>query len=148
MRILIALVTVCMLSACKLALDATLSPLGCDGSSNERGSSCTTSNHGSGPIVIIIGPSRQYTDAADALCYQLSPAAASVTVGGGYSFQNSTNSNITIQGSDQATWVTVGPGETSPALNSSAAGVYNFGVQGCRGMGGTAWYGQLNVTSN
>jgi hypothetical protein len=148
MRILIALVTVCMLSACKLSLDATLAPLDCGDSSNQRGSSCAIGNHGSGGIVIVIGPSRQYTDAADASCYQVSPVAASVTVGESYSFQNNTSASITIQGSNQATWVTVGPGATSPALNSSAAGVYNFGVQGCSGMGGTAWYGQLSVTTN
>ena len=145
MRMLIAVVSVCMLSACKLSLDATLAPLDCGDSNSHRGSSCT-SNHGPGGIVIIILPSRQYTDDADALCYQVSPVSASVTVGGSYYFQNNTSSTITIQGSNQTPWVTVGPGEASAALNVSAAGVYSFGVQGCRGVGGTAWYGVLNVT--
>ena len=148
MRILVALATVCLLSACKLSLDATLAPLDCGDSNNQRNSSCSTGGHGGGGIVIVIGPSRQYTDAADAQCYQVSPLAASVAVGGTYAFQNNTSSTITIQGSNQTQWVTVGPGATSPALNASAAGVYSFGVQGCRGMGGTVWYGQLSVTTN
>lgn len=148
MRMLTALVTACLLSACKLSLDATLAPLDCGDGSSQHGSSCTSGGHGSGGIVIVVGPSRQYTDDADALCYQVSPLAASVTVGETYAFQNNTSATITIQGSNQAQWVTVGPGQTSSTLNVANAGVYNFGIQGCRGMAGTAWYGVLNVTVN
>jgi hypothetical protein len=146
MRTLIAIVSLCLLSACRLSLDAALDPLSCSDSYNHRGTTCTTGNGGVGSIVIVVGPSRQYTDAADAMCYQVSPVAASVQVGGTSTFQNSTSSTITIQGSDQSTWTTVGPGETSPALTFSSTGMYTFGVQGCRGVSGTAWYGQLNVT--
>ena len=146
MRLLVALVTVCLLSACKLSLDATLAPLDCADSYNHRSSGCSTGGSGGGGIIIVIGPSRQYTDAADEQCYQVSPVQASVKVGESYSFQNSTNSTITVQGSNQTQWTTVGPGQTSAALTFSGAGVYNFGVQGCRGVAGTAWYGVLNVT--
>ena len=146
MRTLIAIVSLCLLSACRLSLDAALDPLSCSDSYNQRGTTCSTGNGGVGSIVIVVGPSRQYTDAADAMCYQVSPVAASVQVGGTSTFQNSTSSTITIQGADQSTWTTVGPGETSPALTFSSAGTYTFGLQGCRGVSGTAWYGQLNVT--
>ena len=146
MRTLIAIVSLCLLSACRLSLDAALDPLSCSDSYNHRGTTCTTGNGGVGSIVIVVGPSRQYTDAADAMCYQVSPVAASVQVGGTSTFQNSTTSTITIQGSDQSKWTTVGPGETSPALTFSSTGTYTFGVEGCRGVSGTAWYGQLNVT--
>ena len=144
MRKLIAIVAVPLVAACSL----TLAPLAgdgqnCGGDSNQRGSQCNTHI----PIVIIIGPSYQYSDNSDAMCYQFSPVAASVMVGGSYSFQNSTRSPITIVGADQVPWVTVGPGSTSTALSFPNAGVYNFGVQGCRGMGGTAWYGSLAVTA-
>jgi len=142
MRLLVALATVCLLSACKLSLDATLAPLDCGDSYSRHGSSCGGL---AGPIVIVIGPSRQYADAGDALCYQVSPVAASVKVGESYTFQNSTNSNITVQGSDRSTWTTVSPGQTSSALSFSAAGSYSFGVQGCSGISGTPYYGQLNV---
>jgi hypothetical protein len=145
MRTLIAIAAICLLSSCKLSLDASLAPLDCGDSHDQRGSSCG-GGHGGAGIVIVIGPTRQYNDAADALCYQVSPATASVALGGTYAFQNTTNATITIQGSNQAAWATVAPGETSAALNVSAAGSYSFGVQGCRGMAGTAWYGQLNVT--
>ena len=146
MRTMIAIVSLCLLSACRLSLDAAFDPLSCSDSSNHRGTTCTTGNGGVGSIVIVVGPSRQYTDAADAMCYQVSPVTASVQVGGTSAFQNNTNSTITIQGSDRSTWTTVGPGQTSPSLTFSAAGTYTFGVQGCSGAGGTAWYGQLNVT--
>jgi hypothetical protein len=146
MRRLIALAAVLTLTSCKLSLDATLAPLDCTNSSNQHNSSCSTGGRGAGGIVIVVLPSRQYSDAADALCYQVSPVAASVAVGGTYSFQNTTNSTVTIQGSNQSTWATVAPGETSAALNVTSAGSYSFGVQGCRGMAGTPWYGQLSVT--
>jgi plastocyanin len=146
MRTLFALVAICLLSSCKLSLDASLAPLDCSDSYNQHDSTCS-GDHGGG-ITIVVGPSRQYADGADALCYQLSPVTATVQVGESYSFENNTNSTITIQGANQSTWVTVGPGETSSTLSFSAAGSYNFGVQGCQGMSGTAWYGVLNVTGS
>ncbi|HEV8411305.1 MAG TPA: hypothetical protein VGQ30_12410 [Gemmatimonadaceae bacterium] len=143
MRTLIAIVSLCLLSACRLSLDAAFDPLSCSDSYNHRGTTC---DGGLGSVVIVVGPSRQYTDSGDAMCYQVSPVTATVQVGGSYSFQNNTNSTITIQGSDQSTWTTVGAGQTSSSLTFSSAGTYTFGVQGCRGISGTAWYGQLNVT--
>jgi len=148
MRSLLAIVSLCLLSACRLSLDAAFDPLSCSDSYNHRGTTCTTGNGGIGSIVIVVGPTHRYNDTADAMCFDVSPVAASVKVGGTYSFQNNTNSTITIQGSDQTTWATVGPGQTSASLQLSSAGTYSFGVQGCRGISGTAWYGQLNVTPN
>jgi hypothetical protein len=145
MRMLIAVLAVPLFAACSL----TLAPLA-DGGQNcgagwdHRGSQCNSHI----PIIIIIGPSYQYTNSSDTMCYQFSPNAASVKIGGSYSFQNSTSSPITILGADQVPWVTVGPGSTSAAVNFPNAGVYRFGVQGCRGVGGTAWYGALAVTAN
>ena len=145
MRKLIAILAVPLFAACSLTL-APLSADGqnCEGSSYQRGSQCNSHI----PIVIIIGPSYQYADNSDTMCYQFSPVAASVKIGGSYSFQNNTSSPITILGADQVPWVTVGPGSTSAALNFPNAGVYNFGVQGCRGVGGTPWYGALAVTTS
>ena len=146
MRALIAICAICLLASCRLSLDAVLAPLDCGDSYNHRGSTCEGVLPGA--IVIVIGPSRQYSDPSDALCYQVSPVTATVKIGESYTFQNSTSSSITIQGSDQSRWTTVAAGSTSAALTFSAAGVYSFGVQGCRGISGTAWYGQLNVTQN
>jgi hypothetical protein len=144
MRKLIAVLAVPLFAACSL----TLAPLSSDGQncerSYQRGSQCSSPI----PIIIIIGPSYQYRNSSDTMCYQFSPAAASVKIGGSYAFQNSTSSPITILGADQVPWVTVGPGSTSAAVNFPNAGVYNFGVQGCRGVGGTAWYGTLAVTAS
>jgi hypothetical protein len=152
MRVFIVAVTALLLSACRLSLDAALDPIvTCDGNNSGRNGSngsCTPDNHGPGGIVIIIGPSRQYSDGADTLCYQFSPMPAQVTTGGSYSFQNNTNSTVTIQGANQQSWVTVVPGATSGALSFSSAGTYTFGIQGCRGMEGSAAYGVVNVTQN
>jgi hypothetical protein len=142
MRLLIAALALPLIAGCAL----TLSPLdgqNCQGS-NQRGSQC----HSSIPIVIIIGPTYQYSDNSDRMCFQFSPVMASVKVGGTYSFQNNTNSPITIMGADGTPWVTVGPNSTSATLSVSNAGTYSFGVQGCSGVGGTAWYGALAVTAN
>jgi hypothetical protein len=149
MRILIAVLAMSLVSACSL----TLAPLpdaaqNCGYGSSWSGTSCRSGNHSSAGTVIVIGPSLQYTDNADAMCYQFSPTVASVTMGGSYVFQNNTSSPITIMGANQVPWITVGAGATSPALNFSAAGVFGFGVQGCRGVSGTPWYGVLNVTIN
>lgn len=146
MRKFISVVAIVLLSACRVSLDGTVGfDNGCDSGSNQRNSSCTT--HNPGVIVIVIKPTRVYGD-ADAMCYQFNPTPASVTASGSYSFQNTTSSNITIVGANSAPWTTVGPGETSPSLSLSNAGTYGFGVQGCRGTGGTPWYGVLNVTVN
>ena len=140
MRTLIAIVSLCLLSACRLSLDAALDPLSCTDSYNHHGgTTCSTGNGGVGSIVIVVGPSRQYNDAADAMCFQVSPVTASVQIGGTSAFQNNTNSTITIMGSDRSTWTTVGPGQTSGSLTFSAAGTYTFGVQGCSGVSGTPW---------
>jgi hypothetical protein len=98
-------------------------------------------------VVITIGPSYQYSGNSDTMCYQFSPVGASVPTGGSYSFQNNTSSPITILGANQTPWVTVGAGSTSAALTASNPGVYNFGVQGCRGVSGTPWYGALSVSA-
>jgi hypothetical protein len=143
MRLLIAALALPLIAGCAL----TLSPLdgqNCRDSSNQHGSQCISPI----PITIIIGPTYQYSDNSDRMCYQFSPVLASVTVGGTYSFQNNTSSPITIMGANGAPWVTVGPSSTSAALSVSTAGTYSFGVQGCNGVGGTAWYGTLAVTTN
>ena len=98
--------------------------------------------------VISVGPTLQYTDNADVLCYQFSPTVVTVKIGASYAFQNNTNSPVTIMGANQVPWATVDAGATSAALTFSAAGVYGFAVQGCRGMSGTPWYGVLQVTVN
>ena len=149
MRILIAVLAMSLVSACSL----TLAPLpdgaqNCGYGSSWSGTSCTSGHHSSAGTVIVIGPSLQYTDNSDAMCYQFSPTVTSVTMGGSYVFQNNTSSSITIMGANQVSWITVGAGVTSPALNFSMAGVFGFGVQGCRGVNGTPWYGVLNVTIN
>ena len=146
MRTLIAVLAIPMFAACSLTL-APLPPGGgqnCRSGSNASGARCNSA----AATVITIGPSHQYADNSDALCFQFSPVVASVPVGGSYSFQNNTSSPITILGADQAPWVTVDAGSTSAAINFPTVGVYSFGVQGCRGVGGTAWYGVLAVTTN
>jgi hypothetical protein len=146
MRMLIAVLAMPLFAACSLTL-APLPPGGgqnCRSGSNASGARCNSP----AATVITIGPSHQYTDNSDALCFQFSPVVASMQVGGSYSFQNNTSSPITILGADQAPWVTVDAGSTSAAINFPNVGVYSFGVQGCRGVGGTAWYGVLAVTTN
>ncbi len=147
MRKLIALGALVLLSACRVSLDGTIGFADNCGSGYGQRSSTCTSGHNSGLIVIVIQPTRVYGD-ADALCYQFNPTPASVTTSGSYSFQNNTSSNVTIVGSNQVPWTTVAPGGTSAALSLSNAGAYGFGVQGCRGVAGTPWYGVLNVTVN
>ena len=145
MRMLIAILAMPLVAACTVTL-APLSSDGrnCEGGWSQRGTQCNSPI----PIVIIIGPSYQYSDNSDTMCYRFSPVSASVKIGGSYAFQNSTSSPITILGADQVQWVTVGPGSTSAAINFPNAGVYSYGVQGCRGVAGTAWYGVLAVTTN
>ena len=76
MRALIAICAICLLASCRLSLDAVLAPLDCGDSYNHRGSTCEGVLPGA--IVIVIGPSRQYSDPSDALCYQVSPVTATV----------------------------------------------------------------------
>lgn len=148
MRKLFVVTAMLLLSACRVTLDGTVGFLDdCSSNYGHQSSTCST-GHNPGVIVIVIAPTRVYSDPADAMCFQLSPTPASVKTSGSYAFQNNTNSNVTIVGTNQTPWVTVGPGETSPSLSLSNAGVYGFGVQGCRGVGGTAMYGVLNVTIN
>lgn len=144
MRKLIAILAVPLVSACSLTLSPLADGQNCGNSSYQHGSQCTTHI----PIVIIIGPSYQYSDNSDTMCYQFSPGSATVPVGGSYTFQNNTSASITILGADRTPWVTVGPGSTSTAVSFPTAGVYNFGVQGCRGVGGTPMYGSLAVTTS
>jgi hypothetical protein len=149
MRKLFVIAAISMVSACRLSVEPVFgNGQDCSDTSTQHDSSCTPITHSPTVAVISIQPTRVYADSTDALCYQFSPSPASVRMGGSYYFQNNTNSSITIVGSDQIPWVTVGPGQTSAAFNSSAAGIYAFGIQGCRGMGGTAWYGVLDVTLN
>jgi hypothetical protein len=98
--------------------------------------------------VIAIQSAPVYGDPADNSCFQFSPLPASVRVGGTYFFENNTNSAVTIIGPNQIPLVTVGPGRTSASISASGAGVYAFGIQACKGVSGTAFYGELNVTLN
>jgi plastocyanin len=146
MRKLMVVLAVSVLAACQL----TLAPLpdgyqDCGRASSWSGSSCHNSYSAT---VINIGPTLQYTNNADLMCYQFSPTVVTVKVGASYTFQNNTSSSITIMGANQGPWVTVDAGSTSAALTFSAVGVYTFAVQGCRGLSGTPWYGVLNVTIN
>ena len=144
MRMLIAVLAASVVAACSL----TLGPLpgdgqSCGGSGYSRSSSrCTPIT-----VVITIGPTHRYNDSSDTMCYDFSPGAASVTTAGSYTFQNNTNSTITILGANQQPWATVTAGSTSTVLNFSSAGTYNFGVQGCQGVSGTPWYGAISVTT-
>src|ERR1017187_9941174 len=101
MRMLIAVLAVSLSAACSL----TLAPLPkngqvCGGRSSQYGSQCNSPI----TVVITIGPSYQYTDNSDAMCYQFAPVGASVKVGGSYSFQNNTSAPITIMGANQVPW--------------------------------------------
>jgi hypothetical protein len=149
MRLFIAFVALALLTACRLETE----PFSGDDQSCESGWSrssgvCTRDYQPPLVTVIAIGPSRVYADSADTMCYGFSPSPASIRSGASYRFQNNTGSSITIVDSNQIPWVTVGAYATSGALSSSSAGVYGFGVQGCRGVGGTPWYGVLDVTVN
>jgi hypothetical protein len=146
----IALCAVSLMMACRFPTDSRYGDnnQNCGDNSSQQDPSCTPNHHSPSGTVISVGPAHQYTDNADTLCYQFSPMPASVTMGGDYYFQNNTSSSVTILGSNQVPWVTVAAGATSPPLNFSTAGVYNFGVQGCRGVDGTPSYGVLDVTLN
>jgi hypothetical protein len=151
MRKLIALAAIILLSACRVSVEPLYGvDVTCTDSYGHRNSSssCTTTITTPAVAVIAIQPTLVYADAADNFCFQFSPLPASVRVGGNYYFQNNTNSAVTIVGANQIPIVTVGPGQTSPSINTSGAGVYAFGIQGCRGVAGTAYYGVLNVTLN
>jgi hypothetical protein len=149
MRIFLALIALTFLTACRVITEPFYGDHdSCEAGWSRSGGSCTRDYQPPVVTVISIGPSRVYADSADALCYQLSPTPASIRQGGSYRFQNNTGFNVTIVGSDQVPWVTVGAGATSSTLSSSAPGIYGFGVQGCRGVAGTAWYGVLDVTVN
>jgi hypothetical protein len=149
MRILFALIMLAFLSGCRVFTE----PLygnhhDCDPGWSWSSGSCTRNYQPPAPVitVITIGPSRVYADSADSFCFQLSPAPASIRQGQSYRFQNNTGYNVTIVGSDQVPWITIGAGSTSQSLSSSSPGVYGFGVQSCRGVAGTPWYGVLDVT--
>ena len=144
MRKLPTVLAVSVLAACQLTLAPLPDGQNCGYHSSWSGSSCQNSNNYG--TVIAVGPTLQYTDNADVLCYQFSPTVVTVKIGASYAFQNNTSSTITILGADQQTWVTVGAYSTSAALTFSTVGVYGFAVQGCRGMSGTPWYGVLQVT--
>jgi hypothetical protein len=149
MRIFIALAGLAFLTACRVVTE----PLYGDGQNcqtgwSRSGETCVQIHLPPFITVITIGPSRVYSDSADTMCYEVSPAPASIKAGGSYQFQNNTGQNLTIVDSNQVPWVTVGGYGTSSALSSSSAGVYGYGIQGCRGVGGTPWYGVLDVTIN
>ncbi|HEY2848395.1 MAG TPA: hypothetical protein VGI97_00830 [Gemmatimonadaceae bacterium] len=152
MRIVLALIALTTLTACRVITEPFYGDRdNCESGYSRSGGSCTRNYQP--PVVpavpvISIGPSRVYADSADSLCYQLSPTPASIRQGDSYRFQNNTGFSVTIVGSDGIPWVTVGAWSTSPPLGSSAPGVYGFGLQGCRGAAGTAWYGILDVTVN
>lgn len=149
MRIFLALIALTFLTACRVITEPFYGDNdSCEAGWTRSGDSCTRDYQPPVVTVISIGPSRVYADSADSLCYQLSPTPASIRQGSSYRFQNNTGFNVTIVGSDQVPWVTIGAGATSSTLSSSAAGIYGFGIQGCRGVAGTAWYGVLDVTVN
>lgn len=138
-----------LLTACRVVTE----PLYGDGRDcqtgwSRSGGSCTRDYQPPVVTVISIGPSRVYADSADSFCFELTPAPTSIKAGGSYRFQNNTGLNLTIVDSNQIPWVTVGGYATSSALSASSAGVYGFGIQGCRGIAGTPWYGVLDVTIN
>jgi len=150
MRILSALVAVALLTACRVVTEPYYGDTGgeCQQGWSRSGGTCTRDYQPPTVAVISIGPSREYTDSADVMCYSLTPAPASIRTGGSYRFQNNTSASITIVDSNGIPWVTVGPYAASGALSESAAGVYGFGIQACKGMAGTPWYGVLDVTIN
>jgi hypothetical protein len=151
MRIFFALVAISLLTGCRVFTEPLYGDgRDCQAGWSRSGGECTR-GYTPPPVVITvitIGPSRVYSDSADTMCYALSPAPASIRTGGSYRFQNNTGLNLTIVDSNQIPWVTVGAYATSSALSASSAGVYGFGIQGCRGVAGTAWYGVLDVTVN
>jgi hypothetical protein len=146
MRSLIAFLAVSLATGCIFPTGSRYGSDNCTAGTDQWGNPCNY--NGPGGAVITIGPSGQYADNADTLCYQLSPTPASVPSGGSYYFRNNTSSNITILGINQTPWVTIAAGATSGPLNNFSPGVYGFGVQGCSGVAGTAWYGVLDVTIN
>jgi hypothetical protein len=149
MRNFFAIVAICLLSACKVSVEPAFSGVDCTIGYYRNGPSCTPIENTTPSVAVIsVEPTRVYADSADALCYQFSPSPAAVRMGGSYYFQNNTNSTVTIVGSNGVPWVSVAPGQTSATLYSTGAGVYGFGIAGCRGVQGTAWYGELDVTLN
>ncbi|MFI5233873.1 MAG: hypothetical protein ACHQSE_15350 [Gemmatimonadales bacterium] len=147
MRILFSLAVVVSLTACRVITEPFYGDHdSCDSGFSRAGGSCTRNYQPPTITVISIGPSREYADSADAMCFQLSPAPASIKAGGSYRFQNNTGLNLTIVDSNQIPWVTVGGYAASSSLSASSAGVYGFGIQGCKGIAGTPWYGVLDVT--
>jgi hypothetical protein len=149
MRIFIALAGLALLTACRVVTEPLYGDGGnCQPGWSRSGGTCVQIYLPPLITVITIGPSRVYSDSADTMCYQVSPAPASIKAGESYRFQNNTGQSITIVDSNQIPWVTVGGYGTSSALSSSSAGVYGYGIQGCRGVGGTPWYGVLDVTIN
>ena len=153
MRPIMALAALSMLTACRVTTeplygDGDAGGQHCPAGSTESSRGCIPNYQTPAVTVISIGPSREYTDSADVMCYSLTPAPASIKAGGSYRFQNNTSASITIVDSNGIPWVTVGPYAASGALSESAAGVYGFGIQACKGMAGTPWYGVLDVTIN
>ncbi len=153
MRTIVAIAAICgssaLLSGCKVSVEPAFSGVECTVGFTRHGTDCEPIVNGSPSVAVIsVEPTRVYADSADALCYQFSPSPASVKMGGSYYFQNNTNSTVTIVGSNGVPWVSVAPGQTSATLYSSGAGVYSFGIAGCRGVAGPVSYGELDVTLN
>jgi hypothetical protein len=148
MRTIITIAAIALLSACKVSVEPAFSGIDCTIGYYRNGPSCTPIVTTPSVAVISIQPTHMYADSADALCYQFTPSPASVRMGGSYYFQNNTGSTITIVGSNGIPWVSVAPGQTSATLYSTGAGVYGFGIAGCRGVAGPVWYGELDVTLN
>ncbi len=149
MRTFIALSALMLLTACRIQTEPLYGDTdSCESGWSRVGGVCTRDYQPPAVTMISIGPSREYTDSLDTMCFQLTPAPASIKEGGSYRFQNNTGLNITIVDSNQIPWVTVGAYTTSSSLSSSAPGVYGFGIQGCKGSAGTPWYGVLDVTIN
>jgi hypothetical protein len=151
MRTIISIVAICLLSACKVSVEPAFSGVDCTVgfSRHGDGTSCAPIENTTPSVAVIsIEPSHVYADSADALCYQFSPSPAAVRMGGSYYFQNNTGSTITIVGSNGIPWVSVAPGRTSATLYSNGAGIYAFGIAGCRGVAGPVSYGELDVTLN
>ena len=150
MRTIIAIAGIVLLSACTVSVEPAFSGVQCTVgySRHGDGTTCTPIVNTPSVAVISIEPTHVYADSADAQCYQFSPSPALVKMGGSYYFQNNTGSTVTIVGSNGIPWVSVAPGQTSATLYSNGAGIYGFGISGCRGVAGSAYYGELDVTLN
>lgn len=148
MRVLVALCSIALCTGCFVTGPLYGDRDRCQDGWSQSARGCVPDYQTPAVTVISIGPSREYADTADTMCYSLAPSPASIKEGGSYRFQNNTGASVTIVDANGIPWVTTGPYASSSALTESTPGVYGFGIQGCRGVAGTPWYGVLDVTIN